>query len=56
MNIFNKTAALGVLATPLLMTNPAMASGCGPGEHGYCYDDPTPPTIEQVLVHEARRG
>ena len=56
MNIFTKTAALGVLAAPLLMTNPAMASGCGPGEHGYCCDDPTPPTIEQVLVHEAHRG
>ena len=51
MNIFTKTAALAALATPLLMTNAANAGHCG--NDPACYG---PPSLEQVLVHEARRG
>ena len=53
MTIFTKTAALAVLAAPLLMTSSAQAGDCG--EDPVCYDY-APPTLEQVLVHEARRG
>ena len=53
MIIFTKTAALAVLAAPLLMTSSAQAGDCG--EDSVCYDY-APPTLEQVLVYEARRG
>jgi len=51
MNVFTKTAALAALATPLLMTSAAMAGDCG--EDPVCYGAPS---LEQVLVNEARRG
>ncbi len=54
MTIFTKAAVLAAVAAPLLMTNTANAGGCGPD--WYCDDYVAPPTIEQVLVNEARRG
>ena len=54
MTIFTKTAALAAIAAPLLMTSSAQAGGCGPD--WYCDDVVAPPTLEQVLVEEARRG
>jgi len=57
MNIFTKTAVAAAIAASLaapLMISPANAGGCGPD--WYCDDHYAPPSIEQVLVHEARRG
>jgi len=53
MTDFTKTAALAAIAVPLLFTGHANAGDCG--EDPACYDY-APPSLEQVLVHEARGG
>jgi hypothetical protein len=53
MTTFAKTAALAAIAAPLLFANAAHAGDCG--EDPVCYDY-APPSLEQVLVYEARRG
>ena len=53
MTAFTKTAALAAIAVPLLFAGHANAGACG--EDPPCYGYP-PPSLEQVLVHEARRG
>jgi hypothetical protein len=54
MNILTKTAVLAAVTAPLLMATTANAGDCGAGDPG-CLDDPSP-SLEQVLVQEARRG
>jgi hypothetical protein len=53
MTAFTKTAALAAIAVPLLFAGHANAGDCG--EDPACYDY-APPSLERVLVHEARRG
>ncbi|BAQ17936.1 hypothetical protein [Methyloceanibacter caenitepidi] len=53
MTVFTKTAAFAALAVPLLFTGAANAGDCG--EDPVC-SEYAPPSLEQVLVHEARRG
>jgi hypothetical protein len=53
MTAFTKTAALAAIAAPLLFAGHAEAGDCG--EDPACYDY-APPSLERVLVQEARRG
>ena len=53
MTAFTMTAALAAIAVPLLFAGHANAGECG--EDPACYDY-APPSLQQVLVHEARRG